>query len=78
MDVGRGGFCTQVLRALPPGTLLEGTVHVDETKLPFAGRVIWAKSGDPHMNLMGRMGIALARGAAELDALLAARRLSTA
>jgi hypothetical protein len=76
LDVGQGGFCAQVLRVLPPGTPLEGNFHVDDANLPFSGRVVWAKGGDPHLNVRGKMGIALARGAAELEAVLAARRAS--
>jgi hypothetical protein len=74
LDVGQGGFCAQVLRVLPPGTSLEGNFHVDDSNLPFSGRVVWAKGGDPHLNVRGKMGIAVVHGAAELEAVLAARR----
>ncbi len=74
LDVGQGGFCAQVLRVLPPGTSLQGSFRVDEADLPYSGRVDMAKGGDPHLNVRGKMGIVLARGAAELEAVLAARR----
>jgi hypothetical protein len=57
LDVGDGGFCTESLRVLPPGTLVQGRMHVKGQEMPFAGRVAWAKAGYPHINLKGRMGV---------------------
>jgi hypothetical protein len=61
LDVGAGGFCVELLRALPPGTTVEGAIQVGQAEIPFAGRVAWAKSGDPRMNLRSRMGVAFLR-----------------
>jgi hypothetical protein len=57
VDVGGGGFCTELLRVLPPGTPVEGTIHVRGKDLAFAGRVAWAKPGFPHLGVRGRMGV---------------------
>jgi hypothetical protein len=71
VDVGGGGFCTQSLRVLPPGTAVEGTIQVNGQEVPFAGRVTWAKAGEPRMNLKGKMGVLLTRVAAEYHDLVA-------
>jgi hypothetical protein len=57
VDVGEGGLCTELLKVLPPGTRVEGTILVKGADVPFAGRVVWARSGAPHLGLRGRMGI---------------------
>jgi len=57
VDVCAGGFCTELLRVLPPGTSVEGTILVKGAEVPFSGRVVWARSGEPHLGLKGRMGI---------------------
>jgi hypothetical protein len=56
-NVSTGGFCTALMRVLPVGTRIEGTVHFDGNDEPFVGRVAWARRGDPRMNLMGTMGV---------------------
>jgi len=61
VDVGAGGFCVELMRALPPGTPVEGSIQVGVAEVPFAGRVAWAKAGDPRMNLRSRMGVCFLR-----------------
>jgi PilZ domain len=70
VDVGEGGLCTELLRVLPPGTLVEGTILVKGADVPFAGRVVWARPGAPHLGLRGRMGILFTEMASK-DLLLA-------
>jgi hypothetical protein len=57
VDVGAGGLCAELLRVLAPGTLVEGAVEVGTREAPFTGRVVWARAGDAHLGLRGRMGI---------------------
>ena len=58
VDVGPRGFCLELLRVLPPGAPVEGTLQMKCTDLRFAGRVVWARSGDAYLGLRGRMGVA--------------------
>jgi hypothetical protein len=71
IDVGAGGFCAQLLRVMPPGSAVEGTIVVDGQPLPYAGRVVWATAGEPHMGLHGRMGVSFTSVEADLPAILA-------
>jgi hypothetical protein len=57
VNVSAGGFCTGVMRVLPVGSQVEGRIDVDGRDMPFAGTVVWARPGDPRMNLMGKMGV---------------------
>ncbi len=57
INVGAGGFCTGLMRVLPAGSNVEGTIHLDGREGNFAGRVAWSKPGDPRLNVMGRMGV---------------------
>ena len=57
VDVGAGGFCTEILRVLPPGSRVSGTIQVPSIDVPFTGLVAWAKPGDAWLGLRGRMGI---------------------
>jgi len=72
-DVSKGGFCTEVMRVLPPATRIEGWIEGFGKKVPFAGRVAWNHPGDPSLNVRGRMGICFTRVGAELVALLETR-----
>ncbi len=61
VDVGAGGFCVEVMRVLPAGTPLRGTIRVDGSEVGFAGTVVWTRTGDPRLNLRGRMGVQFLR-----------------
>jgi len=61
VDVGAGGFCTELMRVLPPGTPVAGSLHVKGAEVAFAGRVAWARPGEARMNLRGRMGVSFTR-----------------
>jgi hypothetical protein len=69
-DVCAGGFCAEMMRVLPPRTVVEGAIHVRGIQIPFAGEVAWAKPGDWHLNLRGRMGVHFSRIASEHARLL--------
>jgi len=56
-DIGVGGFSSDVLRVLPPGTPIAGSIDLGGRPVPFTGRVAWAKAGDPYMGIRGRMGV---------------------
>ena|SRR5438067_13877408 len=66
VDVSSGGFCTETMRVLPVGTMIQGSVDGPGKKVWFSGRIAWAEPGDCTLNLRGRMGIALADASAEL------------
>jgi hypothetical protein len=70
-DIGRGGFCAQVVLVRRPGTQVRGTIRLEGKELRWAGRVIWAQTGDAYMGLLGRMGIAFTEVDGPLEALLA-------
>jgi hypothetical protein len=62
VDVGDGGFCSESLRVLAPGTPVEGSFQLKEGgQVPFEGHVVWAKAGDARVNIRGRMGIRFTR-----------------
>jgi len=65
VDVGPRGFCIELLRVLPPGSPVEGTLQLKSTDVPFAGRVVWAKSGNASLGLRGRMGVSFSSVAPE-------------
>jgi hypothetical protein len=70
MDVCAGGFCAELMRVLPLRALVEGAIHVKGMQVPFAGVVVWARRGDWHLNLRGRMGVQFTRIASDLARLL--------
>ena len=70
IDVCGGGFCALLLRAMPPGTPVEGTILVKGRALPYAGRVVWARTGDVRLGIQGRNGIAFTSVESILPALL--------
>jgi hypothetical protein len=57
IDVSGGGFCAQLLRVMPPGTPVAGTILDNGKTVSYAGRVVWARAGDPHLSIPGRMGV---------------------
>ena len=73
VDVSAGGFCTEAMRVLVPGTPVNGTIEGLGKKVSFAGRVAWNAPGDATLNVRGRMGISFAKVGPELTDLLANR-----
>ena len=61
VNVGTGGFCAELMRALPVGGHLEGLIHLKGRDVSFAGRVAWATDGDSRLNHRGRMGVCFVR-----------------
>ena len=57
INLGRGGFCAELMRALPVGESVEGLIHLKGRDISFAGRVAWAAAGDSRLNLRARMGL---------------------
>jgi hypothetical protein len=57
VNVSAGGFCTGMMRVLPAGTPLDGTIHLDGLESFFSGHVVWARPGNPRLSLMGTMGV---------------------
>jgi hypothetical protein len=60
VDVGPGGFCMLVNRAITPGTVLSGSLQVDGADVPFVGRVAWVKPGDSRLRIPSRVGVSFA------------------
>ena len=73
LDVSAGGFCTEAMRVLTPGTNVQGTIEGLGKKVAFAGRVAWNTPGDSALNVRGKMGIAFAKVDSELVGLLSNR-----
>ena len=65
-DVSKGGFCTEVMRVLPPATSIRGSIEGFGRKVLFAGRIAWTSPGDPSLNVRGRMGISFTEVGPEL------------
>jgi len=72
VDVGAGGFCAEMMRVLPPGTPVEGSMHVKGAEVAFSGRVAWARPGESRMNLRGRVGIRFTRVPKDFERLVEA------
>ena len=72
-DVSRGGFCTEMMRVLPPATPIRGSIEGFGKKVPFAGRVVWNAPGDASLNVRGRMGISFTEVGPEFVQLLESR-----
>lgn len=72
INLGPGGFCTEMMRVLPIGTPVEGMIFFEGRDRLFAGRVAWARPGDFRMSLMGRMGVKFIEVDPELEKSLAA------
>jgi hypothetical protein len=66
VDVGPGGFCVLVNRAIHPGTPLSGSLHVDGAEVPFEGRVAWVKPGDSRLRIPSRVGVSFVDARHEL------------
>jgi hypothetical protein len=70
VDVSPGGFCTETMRVLPVGAVIQGSIEGPGKSVGFTGRVVWAVPGDCGLNLRGRMGIAFAHAGSEMFELL--------
>jgi len=54
LDVSAGGFCTESMRVLMPGTPVEGAIEGNGKKVSFAGRIAWNVPGDSSLNVRGK------------------------
>jgi hypothetical protein len=57
LDLGPGGFSAEIMRAVPIGSTVKGTIRLNGVDVPYAGQIVWAKPGDPRLNLRSRLGI---------------------
>jgi hypothetical protein len=78
VDVGPGGFAADIHRALPAGTPVEGTLRLNGADVGYTGQVAWARAGDPHLNLPGRIGVRFRRPPDEVHRVLASSPLGRA
>lgn len=56
-DIGSGGFSAEMMRALPAGSAVEGTIRVDHVEGDYTGEVVWSLPGDLRLNVRGRIGV---------------------
>jgi hypothetical protein len=56
-DLSPGGFAAELARVPRPGTTVHGTLPLAGQEFPFTGLVMWAKAGEPRLNLRGRVGV---------------------
>jgi hypothetical protein len=61
IDVGRVGFCVELLRAMEPGTEVRGTFDARGIEVPYRGRIRWAQAGAPYLGVRARMGVLFAQ-----------------
>jgi CheY-like chemotaxis protein len=69
-DVSPRGFSTEVMRVLPAGAPVQGSIEAAGRAVEFTGRIAWSAPGDPSLNLRGRMGISFTNATRELLELL--------
>src|SRR5512143_4289873 len=50
-SLGVGGFSAEVMRVLPRGSPVQGTMRVGEKDFAYVGEVAWVKPGDPRVGL---------------------------
>jgi hypothetical protein len=74
VDVGPGGFCMLVNRAISPGTAISGSLQIDGADVPFLGRVAWVKPGDSRLRIPSRVGVSFAGTRHDLGAPVSALR----
>jgi len=73
LDLSAGGFCTEAMRVLAPGTVVQGSIEGNGKRVSFSGRVAWNVPGDASLNVRGKMGIAFAQVGPEISGLLSNR-----
>ena len=56
-DLAPGGFAAEVPRALPPGSSVIGAIRLGEESFDFTGQVVWARQGEPRLNVRSRIGV---------------------
>ena len=71
-SLGVGGFSAEVMRVLPRGSSVQGTMRVGEKDFDSVGEVAWVKPGDPRVSLRGRMGVRFTQLNAEARRLIEA------
>jgi hypothetical protein len=64
-SLGVGGFSAEVMRVLPRGSSVQGTMRVGGKDVDYVGDVAWVKAGDSRINLRGRMGVRFTQLSAE-------------
>lgn len=57
VDLGGGGFSTELFRVQPPGTEVEGLIWIKGKRYRFRGLVAWSRPETPYSIRRGRMGV---------------------
>jgi hypothetical protein len=57
LNIGSGGFSAELMRIVPPGSEVAGSIRLNGVEVGYAGCVVWAIPGDPRINLRGRIGV---------------------
>ena len=56
-DLSAGGFCAELVQALPVGTTVSGALDIGETRYPYTGTIAWARAGDMRIMQRARVGV---------------------
>jgi len=72
VDVGPGGFCAELERALPRGADVAGSMRVDGQEVAFGGQVVWVKQDDGALHPRRTIGVRFTRVPWDLQRLLGA------
>ena len=69
-DISDTGFCLELFQPLKPGSAVEGYVLHAERELPFRGKVVWTRAGNPMASHISLVGVRFTTVSPELRALL--------
>jgi hypothetical protein len=75
LDVGPGGFSAELMRVVPSGTPIKGSIRLNGIDVGYEGQIVWVRPGDPHINLRGKIGVRFTSLPAEVKRLLEASAL---
>jgi hypothetical protein len=56
-DVSPGGLALELMSVPPPGTQVRGVLPLAGRDFPFTGVVVWARAGEPRLQVRGRVGV---------------------
>ncbi len=56
-DVAPGGFAAELMRPLRPGSSVVGAIRLGTESFDFTGQVVWARQGEPRLNVRSQIGV---------------------
>ncbi len=69
-DISPEGFCLEVMKPIPAGTLIDGYVLHGEHELTFKGEVVWREAANPQASHWSRIGVRFTEVSPGLESLL--------